>query len=121
MANLKYYNEETSEWETLVIGKQGPTGEAGEAGPGVIYSTTAPEDTSVIWYNTENGNGYIYYDDFWTSISGESSTFAIQLNGQIISDDYSIPSGYNGMSAGPITISNGAIVSIPAGSSWSIV
>jgi hypothetical protein len=87
----------------------------------VISSASAPANTNVVWYNTENGNAYIYYDSFWTSLSGDSKTFPIQLNGQIISDNYAIPAGYNGVSAGPITISNGAIVSIPAGSSWSIV
>ena len=38
----------------------------------VVSSATAPENTSAIWYNTENGNAYIYYDDFWTSVSGAS-------------------------------------------------
>jgi hypothetical protein len=38
----------------------------------VISSATAPENTTAIWFNTENGNTYIYYDDFWTSISGDS-------------------------------------------------
>jgi hypothetical protein len=33
MANLKYYNSTTSQWETLVIGKQGPTGPTGPTGP----------------------------------------------------------------------------------------
>jgi hypothetical protein len=38
----------------------------------VISSATAPVNTSAIWYNTENGNAYIYYDSFWTSVSGAS-------------------------------------------------
>jgi hypothetical protein len=38
----------------------------------VISSATAPANTSAIWYNTENGNAYIYYDSFWTSVSGAS-------------------------------------------------
>jgi len=32
MANLKYYDSGSEEWETLVIGKQGPTGPTGPAG-----------------------------------------------------------------------------------------
>jgi hypothetical protein len=39
---------------------------------GVVTSSTPPEETSSIWFNTENGNTYIYYDDFWTSIAGSS-------------------------------------------------
>jgi hypothetical protein len=39
---------------------------------GVVTSSTPPEETSSIWFNTENGNTYIYYDDFWTSIAGST-------------------------------------------------
>lgn len=45
----------------------------------------------------------------------------INLNGNTISANYSIPAGYNGVSAGPITIANGVTVTIPDGSAWSIV
>jgi hypothetical protein len=38
----------------------------------VISSPTAPANTTAIWFNTENGNTYIYYDDFWTSIAGST-------------------------------------------------
>jgi hypothetical protein len=90
---------------------------------GIIASATPPLDINSIWFNTENGSAYIYYDDFWTSISGAGSggTSSIKLNEQIISQDYSIPTGYNGISAGPITIADGVVVTVPTGSSWSIV
>jgi hypothetical protein len=39
----------------------------------VVSSATAPANTSAIWFNTETGLTYIYYDSFWTSISGASS------------------------------------------------
>ena len=45
----------------------------------------------------------------------------IALNGNTISANYTIPSGYNGVSAGPITIASGVTVTIPTGSAWSIV
>jgi len=38
----------------------------------VISSPTATANTTAIWFNTENGNTYIYYDDFWTSIAGST-------------------------------------------------
>jgi hypothetical protein len=81
-------------------GIQGPTGPAGQGVPtggtdgqiltktsstdyatawedipesaAVVSSATAPANTSAIWFNTENGNTYIYYDSYWTSISGDS-------------------------------------------------
>jgi hypothetical protein len=51
----------------------------------------------------------------------DSSIFPIKLNEQTISANYSIPEGYNGLSAGPITIADEVVVTIPSGSSWSII
>jgi hypothetical protein len=45
----------------------------------------------------------------------------ITQNTQTITTSYSIPSGYSGMSAGPITISAGVTVTVPAGSRWVVV
>ena len=45
----------------------------------------------------------------------------IKLNPQTISTDMSIPSGYNGMTVGPVTVANGITVTIADGSAWSIV
>jgi hypothetical protein len=81
-------------------GIQGPTGPAGQGVPtggtdgqiltktsstdyatawenlpesaAVVSSATPPTNTNAIWFNTENGNTYVYYDDFWTSIAGSS-------------------------------------------------
>ena len=50
-----------------------------------------------------------------------ASIFPVKLNQQTISANYSIPVGYNGLSAGPITIATGVTVTIPSGSSWSVV
>lgn len=43
------------------------------------------------------------------------------LNLNAITTNYTIPTGYNGMSAGPITVADGVTVTIADGSSWSIV
>lgn len=45
----------------------------------------------------------------------------IKLNPQTISTNMSIPSGYNGMTVGPVTVANGITVTIADGSAWSIV
>jgi len=52
---------------------------------------------------------------------GRLETFPIQLNGQTISADYTIPSGYNGVSAGPVTIASGVTVTVSSGSAWAVV
>ena len=38
-----------------------------------------------------------------------------------VSQSYTITSGKNAMSAGPITLANGVVVTIPNGSTWSVV
>lgn len=55
----------------------------------------------------ELGNAYLVADD------------CIYLNRQEITNDYSMPSGFNGMTAGPLIMS--AEVSIPEGSEWTIL
>ncbi len=42
-------------------------------------------------------------------------------NGQTVTSNYTITSGKNAMSAGPITINPGVTVTIPSGSAWTIV
>ena len=37
-----------------------------------------------------------------------------------ISSDYSISSGYNAISGGPVSIDNGVTVTIPSGSTWTV-
>jgi hypothetical protein len=57
MANLKYYNSVTEEWETLVIGKQGPTGPTGAQGPAFIPGTS--EKNSNYTIQSSDVNSYI--------------------------------------------------------------
>lgn len=38
-----------------------------------------------------------------------------------VANDYTITSGKNAMSAGPITISSGVTVTVPAGSTWTVI
>lgn len=69
------------------------------------------------------GKTWIWNGSAWDSTSPVivPDTFAIKINEQLISENYSINSGYNGVSAGPITIASGITVTIASGSSWSIV
>jgi hypothetical protein len=42
-------------------------------------------------------------------------------NSLTVATSYSIPSGSSGMSAGPITISSGVVVTVPSGSRWVVL
>ena len=52
------------------------------------------------------------------SITSQQGMF---LNSSVITQSYTIPLGYNAMSAGTITINNNVTVTIPDGSRWVIV
>jgi len=42
-------------------------------------------------------------------------------NNTNVTSDYTITSGKNAMSAGPITIDSGVTVTVPSGSTWTVV
>jgi hypothetical protein len=51
---------------------------------------------------------------------GSGSDKVFYENDQTVTGNYTITTGKNAMSAGPINVSNGVIVTIPSGSEWSI-
>ena len=69
-----------------------------------------------------------YADPAWiTSLSGDkliggsAKKGVFYENATTLTQDYTISTGYNAMSAGPITINDGITVTVPDDSSWSIV
>lgn len=80
--------------------------------------------------------GYFRYNSTLTSFEGHNGTswgsvgggatgggtdHVFHENGQTVNDDYTITSGNNAGTFGPITIATGKVVTIPTGSVWSIV
>ena len=65
---------------------------------------------------TSNGNDA----PTWQDGDGPVATGAIYENSQSITSNYSITSGKNAMSSGPITINSGVTVTITSGSAWVI-
>jgi hypothetical protein len=62
-------------------------------------------------------------DPSWATLDTDanSTTKGLYEMANTISANYSITSGNNAMSAGPITINSGISVTIPSGSRWAIV
>lgn len=67
----------------------------------------------------EGGNGTAWGSLGGATGGGTDSVF--YLNGQTVNSSYSIPSGQNAMSAGPISVANGATITVPNGSVWSVI
>lgn len=76
-------------------------------------------------YNTTTG-GFEGYKGSWGTIGGGGATGGgsdemFYLNGTNVTASYSIPSGKNAMTAGPVTVNDGVTVTVPDGSAWTIV
>lgn len=66
-----------------------------------------------------------YTTGIWTQIgggaTGTGNNQVFVLNDQVVTASYTIPTGKNASSAGPVTIDTGVTVTIPTDSNWVIV
>jgi hypothetical protein len=71
----------------------------------------------------EDTDGFEGYDGTaWGSVGGGNTTaLGLWENAATISADYTITAGNNAMSAGPITVDSGVTVTVPSGSTWTVV
>ena len=91
------------------------TGSVVFAGASGVYSQN---NSQLFWDNTNNRLGV------GTATPGSSieTTAAVAaaffVNPTTISANYTIPTSYNAMTAGPITVNSGVTVTVPSGSTW---
>jgi hypothetical protein len=82
-----------------------------QTGGGTTSFITAPTANTVLAYN---GSAFT-----WTT-GLAAANGCVYENGQTITSNYTMTSGNNGESAGPITVATGVTVTIPSGSRWVI-
>ncbi len=79
----------------------------------------------MIRYNTTLNQFEGYKASAWGAIgggaTGGSSDDIFYENGQTVTTDYTLSTGKNAMSAGPISINSGVTVTVPSGASWTVV
>lgn len=89
--------------------------------------TTAERPNGVTGMLRFNSNSILfegYYGTAWGAIGGArggGSDQIFYLNGQTVTTNYTIPTGQNAMSTGPITINSGVTVTVPSGSVWKVI
>lgn len=87
--------------------------------------TTAQRDASpsagMFRYNSTTNQFEGYAAGAWSGFGGATGSGTFFENSTTISANYTITTGKNAMSAGPITINDGVTVTVPDGSAWSIV
>lgn len=91
---------------------------------GVPAGTTAQRPTPATGYFRFNSSTSLfegYNGSQWNGVGVLNANGVIYENGNTITADYTMTANKNGMSAGPITISTGATVTIPTDSTWVII
>lgn len=99
------------------------------AGMFVPAGTTAERDAAP-QYGEQRANSTLNQQEWWNGIdwvpmgggaTGASGNPVIFENDIHVTGDYTITTGKNGMSAGPIIVDDGFEITVPPGSEWSIV
>ena len=76
-------------------------------------------------YNTTVNSYQVYNGTSWASVGGGATGGgADQIfieNGQTVTVNYTVPSGRNAMSTGPITVNSGITVTVSSGSNWVVL
>ena len=108
-----------------------PSGITQFVGSGAIdlpAGTTAQRplaDQGMLRFNTELVRFEGYNGNAWTSVGGGATGSGVDevfiLNQTTVSGSYQIPSGYNAMSTGPVTIASGVVVTVTSGSAWVVI
>jgi len=110
------------------LGTIAASGDATFSGTGQIKfpaGTTAERSGSpvdgMMRYNSDLDSFEGYVDGSWGGISGAQAGGAIVTNKDIVSVNYTMPSGTNGMSVGPVTINSGISVTVSSGQRWVVL
>jgi hypothetical protein len=72
-------------------------------------------------YNTDLDSFEGYVDGAWGGIGGAQAGGAIMTNKSTASVSYTIASGENGLSVGPITVDTGVTITVSSGQRWLVL
>ena len=81
--------------------------------------------TGMVRYNSTTGKFEGYGATAWGALGGGATGGGADQvfveNGQTVTTDYTLTTGFNAMSTGPITINSGITVAIPTGARWVVL
>jgi len=104
------------------------TGDGTFSGTGQVKlpaGTTAQRSGSpvdgMLRYNSDLDSFEGYVDGIWGGIGGAQAGGAIMTNKSTASVSYTIASGENGLSVGPVTVSNGVTITVSSGQRWLVL
>jgi len=88
---------------------------------GTTAQRSASPANGMIRYNSDQDQIEGYVDGVWGGISGAQAGGAILTNKDIASVNYTITTGENGLSVGPITVNSGVTITVTSGQRWVIL
>lgn len=122
-ANLNNLNNDKQEVATAV--QKTASTKSAILPSGITSERDAVPAEGYLRYNTELDQFEGYSAAGWGSVGGGATGGAgddvFYENSNVISHSYTITSGKNAMSAGPVTVADGVTVTVPDGSVYTIV
>jgi len=126
---LRYFNAFPAIDDVVTIsGNQTITGQKTFNWIKLPVGTTATRptgQTGLVRFNTDRNQFEGYNNTTWSGIGdqpvGGGTNRVFFENDIVMTDNYTITSGKNAMSAGPLTVNPGVVLTIPAGSVYTIV
>lgn len=88
---------------------------------GTTAQRPSSPSTGDLRYNTTLQTAELYNGTEWGSVGGGAARTGFVSHANTISDVQDIDTGYNALSAGPVTIDVNGEVTVPDGSVWTIV
>jgi hypothetical protein len=106
-------------------------GGGGGGGLPVVNDITSPQAFFPIYLDIDQGTPSVIYasnphyqyfpQEGRLSAFHHESTQGIHLNSNVIALSYTLPAGDNGLSAGPLTVASGVVITVNPGTSWAVV
>lgn len=125
-STAEFTEDTTFEADVEIAGRLSLTGTgAAKLNVGTTAERPAVPVTGDVRYNSTTSKYEGYSNGAWGQLGGGAtgggSDAIFNLNGQTVTTDYTIPTGFNASTVGPLTIASGITVTVPDNSNWVIL
>jgi len=117
--NTTYYciaGQGTNEWE-VGVGTYASSGTT--LARTTILATSSASQPTALTFSAGTKDVFVTYPSEYSAYTGGGQ--GIQLNNTTISANYTIETGVNGFSVGPITVNSGIAVTVNSGQRWVVI
>ena len=135
------YNNVTWTYNGNIWSKPGSGTVSSGGGATVTVSNVAPSNptSGALWVDSDYGDLNVYFSGAWAIVGGGgaanfenlvgnvktagtiTATKPFFLGGTTISENTTIPSNFNAVTPGPVTVANNITITVPDGSTWTVV